>query len=144
MKLFGISRENNHTIFRFLGLKFSLGTAAVEPLGEFCCIPKLEELKLKNTKFVHPFGIVIIKSAQIGYNCTIYHNVTIGWWKKSPKIGNNVTIYPNSMIIGDVEIGDNVIIGAGSVVTKSIPANKVAAGNPVRIIRDVAESEIIK
>ena len=42
----------------------------------------------------------------------------------------------NVIVLPGVTIGDNVIIGAGSVVTKDIPDNKIAYGNPCRIIRD--------
>ena len=52
-------------------------------------------------------------------------------------IGNNVFIGANSVILPGVTLGDNVIIGAGSVVTKDIPANTVAAGNPIKIMCSV-------
>lgn len=51
------------------------------------------------------------------------------------KIGNCVWIGGNSSICMGVTIGDNAIIGAGSVVTKDIPANAVAVGNPARVIK---------
>lgn len=50
-------------------------------------------------------------------------------------IGNNVWIGAQVCVLPGVSIGDNCIIGAGSVVTQSIPANSVAVGNPCRIIR---------
>lgn len=50
------------------------------------------------------------------------------------KICNNVYIGNNSMIMPGVTIGNNCIIGAGSVVTKSIPDNSIAVGNPARIV----------
>jgi maltose O-acetyltransferase len=52
-------------------------------------------------------------------------------------IGNNVWIGATVTIVPGVEIGDNVTIGAGSVVTRSIPANSVAVGNPCRVIRSL-------
>ena len=52
-------------------------------------------------------------------------------------IGNNVFIGMNSIILMGSYIGDNVIIGAGSVVSGSIPSNCVAAGNPCRVIRSL-------
>ncbi len=52
------------------------------------------------------------------------------------KIGNNTFVYANSVVLPGVEIGDNVIIGAGSVVTKDIPSNTVAVGNPCRVIKE--------
>lgn len=56
-------------------------------------------------------------------------------------IGNNVWIGGSVVILPGVAIGDNVVIGAGSVVTKDIPANRVAAGNPCRIIREITEGD---
>ena len=52
-------------------------------------------------------------------------------------IGNNVWITSNVTILAGVKIGDNTIIGAGSVVTHDIPANVFAAGNPCRVIRNI-------
>ncbi len=49
-------------------------------------------------------------------------------------IGNNVFIGANSVILPGVHIGDNVIIGAGSIVTNDIPSDSVAAGNPCKVI----------
>jgi acetyltransferase-like isoleucine patch superfamily enzyme len=53
----------------------------------------------------------------------------------STKIGNNVIVAPNYVFIGPIRIGDNAVIGAGSVVVKDIPNNSVFAGNPSRFIR---------
>ncbi|QCX53213.1 DapH/DapD/GlmU-related protein [Elizabethkingia sp. JS20170427COW] len=50
-------------------------------------------------------------------------------------IGNDVFIYANSVVLPGVKIGDNVVIGAGSIVTKDIPANSVAVGNPCKVIK---------
>lgn len=47
---------------------------------------------------------------------------------------NNVFIGTKSIILPNVSIGDNVIVGAGSIVTKDIPANSVVCGNPARVI----------
>ena len=51
-------------------------------------------------------------------------------------IGNNVLIGANSIVLPSVSIGDNVIIGAGSVVSKNIPSNSIAVGNPCKVIRE--------
>lgn len=56
-------------------------------------------------------------------------------------IGNNVWLGASCMILPGVIIGDNCVIGAGSVVTKSIPANSVAVGNPCRVIRQISEKD---
>ncbi|MDR9399960.1 MAG: maltose O-acetyltransferase, partial [Psychroflexus sp.] len=49
-------------------------------------------------------------------------------------IGNNVIIYPNSILLGNISIGDNSIIGAGSVLTENMPCNSIAIGNPAKIM----------
>lgn len=53
------------------------------------------------------------------------------------KIGNNVWIGGNVTILPGVEIGDNTVIGAGSVVTKDIPSNVLAVGNPCKVIKEL-------
>lgn len=52
-------------------------------------------------------------------------------------IGKNVIVYTRCTILGGVTIGDNSIIGAGSVVTKDIPADCFAAGNPAKVIKNL-------
>lgn len=56
-------------------------------------------------------------------------------------IGNNVWIGANAVILPGVTIGDNSIIGAGSIVTKSIAENVVAVGNPCKILRKITEKD---
>ena len=54
-------------------------------------------------------------------------------------IGNKVWIACNATILGGVHIGHNVVVGAGSVVTKDIPDNYLAFGNPCHLIREITE-----
>ena len=54
-------------------------------------------------------------------------------------IGNNVWIGGHACILPGVNIGDNAIIGAGSVVTHDIPAGSVAVGNPCRVVRKIRQ-----
>lgn len=56
-------------------------------------------------------------------------------------IGNDVWIGGNTVINPGVNIGDGAVIGSGSVVTKDIPANSVAVGNPIRILRTITEDD---
>ena len=58
-------------------------------------------------------------------------------WAKPVTIGNNVWIGGSVTILAGVTIGDNCTIGAGSVVTRDIPANSVVVGNPARVVKQV-------
>lgn len=79
-------------------------------------------------KLAHPFG-TIINAECIGKNLYINHLVTIGEKNGSkPSIGNNVELHANCTIIGGVTIGDNVVIGAGTVVTKDVPNDTIVVG----------------
>lgn len=89
----------------------------------------------KNLYTPHPFNIVIGHYVKIGNNCKIYHNVTLGQNKGAfPTIGDNVIIYTGAKIFGNINIGENAVIGAGAVVTKDVVANTIVAGNPAKII----------
>ena len=139
-KIFRIYREDGHIIIRLLGLKIKFLNPLVNGLRDCCSIPDLDRLLENNVRFPHPLGITIAKDAVIGKNCLIYQNVSIikktGLTaEKAAVIGDNVRIYANACIIGDVKIGNNAIIGAGSVVTKDIPANAIAVGNPAKVLR---------
>lgn len=56
-------------------------------------------------------------------------------------IGNNVWIGAQSIVLPGVTVGDNTIIGAGSVVTRDLPANVVAVGNPCHVLRQVNDGD---
>jgi serine O-acetyltransferase len=72
---------------------------------------------------------------EIGKNCTIFHQVTIGYKKgKCPTLGDNVRIYTGAVIIGGIKLGNNCTVGANSVVNKDVPENCTVAGVPARII----------
>ncbi|SAC97863.1 putative capsular polysacharide biosynthesis transferase [Enterobacter hormaechei] len=98
----------------------------------------IDVLGKKNTFLPHPLGIVIGKNVKIGSNCTIYQNVTIGVSNNKnedyPVIGDNVIIYASAIVIGKVIIENDAVIGAGCIVTKNVPANKIAIGSPMRLL----------
>ncbi|MCR5180393.1 MAG: sugar O-acetyltransferase [Bacteroidaceae bacterium] len=62
-------------------------------------------------------------------------------WAKPIRIGNNVWIGGNVTILPGVSIGDNTTIGAGSVVTKSIPAGCIAVGNPCKVVKYLSDKD---
>ncbi|AUC60544.1 serine O-acetyltransferase [Cyanobacterium sp. HL-69] len=87
----------------------------------------------------HGFSTIIM--ADIGENCWINQQVTIGYKDKTgrPNIGNNVRITAGAKVFGNIDIGDNVVIGANAVVTKNVPPNCVVVGIPAYIIKKDGE-----
>lgn len=108
-------------------------------IGPFVEIQKNASIGNKTRISSHSF---ICEGVEIGENCFIAHGVMFTndkftenkeeWILRKTKIGNNVRIGSNATIL-PVNIGDNSIIGAGSVVTKDIPANSTVYGNPAKI-----------
>ncbi|MEM2899619.1 MAG: serine O-acetyltransferase [Thermoplasmata archaeon] len=93
----------------------------------------------KNLFIDHGMGVVIGETAEIGDNVTLYHGVTLGGTslekkKRHPTIEDNVVIGAGATILGDITIGKNARIGAGSVVVKPVPEGKVVVGIPGRIV----------
>lgn len=87
-------------------------------------------------------GIFISRYAEIGENCWIYQNVTIGEVnKKAPVIGDNCLIGAGAVIIGGVKIGSCVKVGAGAVVSTDIPDGCTVVSQSVRIIGEKQENE---
>ena len=95
----------------------------------------------KGLSLYHGQALVVNKSTVIGSGCTLRNSTTIGHKQLAdgtftlcPRIGNNVDIGANVCIIGGVTIGDNVVIGAGSVVVKDVPSDCMVVGNPARVL----------
>ena len=79
-----------------------------------------------------------INAESIGDNFKCFHLVTIGAnenTKSLPVIGNNVSVYTGAVIVDGIRIGNNVKIGANSVVTKNVPDNCTVIGNPAYIVK---------
>ena len=93
----------------------------------------------EGTKFGYGgIGVVIHGRVVIGKNCLIGQGVTIGGksgWYEVPVIGDNVHINAGARLLGPIRIGDNVVIGANSVVVKDVPSDCVVAGVPAKILR---------
>lgn len=97
----------------------------------------------------HGMGVVIGETAEVGDNVTIYHEVTLGGTgkekgKRHPTIGDNVIIGSGAKVLGPIYIGNNVKIGANSVVLKDVPSYATAVGIPARIIEKISSKTIIE
>ncbi len=85
----------------------------------------------------HGAGVVIGETSELGRNVTIYQGVTLGGTgketgKRHPTVGDNVVIGAGSLLLGSIDVGDNVRVGAGSVVVHNVPSNTTVVGNPGR------------
>ena len=99
-----------------------------------------------NLIILDPAKVIFGDNVLVGPNCSFYtalHPISFrrrikGYESAKPIIvGNNVWIGGNTVVLAGVEIGDNCIIGAGSVVSKKIPPNTIALGNPCRVIKSL-------
>lgn len=86
----------------------------------------------------HGMGVVIGETAEVGDDVMLYHGVTLGGRsmqhvKRHPTVGNRVTIGAGARVLGPVLVGDDVQIGANSVVVKDVPDGSVATGVPAVI-----------
>lgn len=139
-------------------LKEIFGTVGVEPFIEtpfhaaYGCNTHI------GNHFYANFNLVLVDDGEIfiGDDVMIAPNVTISTtghpidpyyrsfgtqYSLPVKIGNTVWIGANVVILPGVTIGENSVIGAGSVVTHDIPANVVAVGNPCRVMREITERD---
>jgi serine acetyltransferase len=82
-------------------------------------------------------GNIILGINKMGRNCTIHHNVTFGMDNKGDlaKLGDNIWVGPDSVIFGDIDIGDNVVIAGSTVLSKNVISNSLVGGNPCRLLK---------
>lgn len=138
-----IYREKNKFFFAFYSLiyrhykiKYSVDLPAKVKIGEGFLLE-------------HIGGITINPNVTFGKNVNLYNGVTIGIEKRGkrkgvPTIGNRVWIGANSVIVGNISIGDDVLIAPSSFVNFDIPNHSIVIGNPAKIIhKKKATSEYI-
>jgi serine O-acetyltransferase len=84
----------------------------------------------------HPNGIVIHPQAEIGPNCLLFQQVTIGQGPRPgvPRIGGHVDVGAGAKVLGGVVIGDHAKIGANAVVLSDVPPGATAVGVPARVV----------
>ncbi len=96
----------------------------------------------------HGMAVVMGETTIIGDDVTIYQGVTLGGTgkekgKRHPTIGNGVTIGSGAKILGNITVGDNCRVGAGSVVLRSVPENSTIVGVPGHIVLQDGKRVII-
>lgn len=125
----------------FYGKKWFVLARFISQVGRFFTQIEIHPgAKIGEGLFIdHGAGVVIGETAEIGDNVTIYQGVTLGGTgkekgKRHPTIGNNVVISTGAKVLGSFKVGDNVRIGAGSVVLNEVPPNCTVVGVPGRIV----------
>ena len=138
------------TVFYYrIGISSKLGSSIVRNISLILLKP-LDNIEIGThpggfidggLKIYHTAGFTCVPYIA-GKNLSVFQGVSIGHGFSGkdtvycPVFGNNVSVFANSTVFGDVKIGDNVRIGAGSVVCKDIPSNCTVVGNPAKIINN--------
>jgi len=85
----------------------------------------------------HGMGVVIGETAEVGDDCYLYHQVTLGvartmGGKRHPTVGNNVIIGAGAKVLGPITVGDNARVGSNAVVVDNVPSDTTVVGIPAR------------
>jgi serine O-acetyltransferase len=97
----------------------------------------------------HGMGVVIGETAEIGDDVLLYQGVTLGGTgnekgKRHPTLGNRVVVGAGAKVLGGIRIGDDVKIGAGTVVVRAVPDNSTVVGIPGRSVRTRGEAGVLE
>jgi serine O-acetyltransferase len=97
----------------------------------------------------HGMGVVIGETTEIGDDVLLYQGVTLGGTgnetgKRHPTLGNHVVVGTGAKVLGNIKIGNDVRIGAGSVVVHPVPDNSTVVGVPGRVVRMRTESGVLE
>lgn len=135
----------NKISMSFFKKAFNMPASTSVAKGFYCSAPLLklgENVSLGDTRIIAWAPIIIGNNTTLSFGNTIItsthalddFNVVIG---KQVTIGQHCWITTNCTILAGVTVGDNTIIGAGSVVTRDIPSGVFAAGNPCKVIKKI-------
>ena len=108
------------------------------------------ELTAGEGLYIGHYGAIIVSpDARLGRHCNLSQGVTIGVGGRgaqrgAPVLGNRVYVGAGAILFGKIEIGEDAAIGAGAVVTRSVPARAVVVGNPARVISHEGSFEFVR
>lgn len=123
---------------------YYLSAAIWEPLTGMHINPRLV---IGRGLVVHNFSNIIVDAASIGENFTINQGATVGAdWRHDglPRIGHNVFLGAGAKVLGNIELGDNVVVAANALVERSVPDNCTVVGVPARIIARDSGSDYLR
>jgi serine O-acetyltransferase len=105
----------------------------------FCGVDILPQAEIGGGCIVaHGLGLVVGGETVIGEDCTLLHGVTLGEVRfeelACPTLGDRVTVGARATVLGGIQVGDDAMIGAGSVVLRDVPAGTRVAGVPARVV----------
>lgn len=89
----------------------------------------------------HPNGVVVHPQAEIGPNCLLFQQVTLGMGADGavPTLGGHVDVGAGAKLLGGVHVGDHARVGANAVVLHDVPAGTTAVGMPARVLAAAAD-----
>lgn len=124
----------NNSFIEIVGNNCSIVIGKNSIIGDNCYLSAKEE----GTKLIIGDDCMLSRNAKLmtSDGHPIYQNGNIINSAKSITLGDKVWIADNAVVLKGVEIGTNSIVGIGSILTKSIPNNTIAAGNPAKIIKE--------
>ena len=97
----------------------------------------------------HGSGVVIGETTEIGDDCLLYQGVTLRGTgnekgKRHPTLGNRVVVGTGAKVLGSIRLGDDVKVGAGSVVVHPVPDKSTVVGIPGRVVRTRGENGVLE
>jgi len=120
-----------------------LGLKIIYFLGKYLvvCFTKIEILstaEIGDGFYLSNKGNIIIGAHSFGRGCSVHYNVTVGQGASAeevPVIGDHVSIGHDSLVFGNITVGDNVTIGNNTVLSRKIPSGIEIQGNPCKIVK---------
>lgn len=129
---------------------FPLTARVLSQVARFCTGVEIHPgARLGRRLFIdHGAGVVIGETAVVGDDVTLYQGVTLGGTgkgvgKRHPTLRNGVYVGSNAAILGDITIGENSRVGAGSVVLRDVPPDSTVVGVPAHVVHQSGKHVLI-